>query len=217
MKRIGRVLVVAAGLTLSALAAQAQRVEVGAKIGLNYSSVAVTNAEGEVTSLSGLGAALFARLAPGRVGVQVEALYMRKGAAFEDPSGDDSGELRLNYYEIPVTLVVPFGGGPATGFAFAGPSLAFEASCELRFADTQSETTIDCDDPGTDVFERKTTDLGGVIGGGLRVGAGIGAFIFDARYTFGFSNLSDEPNADEESIRNRNFSVLIGYGITLGR
>jgi len=213
MKRIVRSFAVAAGLMLWAHPADAQLFELGAKIGLNYSTVSVSDEDEEAGSLSGIGVGVFARLTPGRIGVQAEALYLRKGATEDDPEGGDDTDVRFNYLEIPLTLVVPFGTGPATGFLFGGPAFAFEVSCNVTSA---QEDAVDCDEPGLDFIERKTFDLGGVIGGGLRVSAGIGAFFFDVRYTLGFTNLIDDPGSDE-SVKNRNVSVLIGYGFALSR
>jgi hypothetical protein len=216
MQGIVRHAAVAAGLLLWASTVDAQLLEVGPRIGLNYSTVSVSDDEEEASSLSGIGVGAFLRFTPGRIGVQAEVLYMRKGASQEEPQTADDAELRLNYIEIPITAVVPFGSGPATGFVFGGPAFAFEASCKATFSFGGQDETFDCDDADADVFERKTFDLGGVIGGGLRVAAGIGAFFFDVRYTLGFTNLVGDP-VGEESIKNRNVSILVGYGFALSR
>jgi hypothetical protein len=188
---------------------QAQRAEIGPRAGITSSTLRVSSDESQQSRLMGIAAGGFMRFAPGHVGLQTELLFTRKGAALEG-TDDVDFDLRLDYLEIPITLVVPLGHGRISGYVFGGPAIALELNCAAHPAD--GSESVDCDSPSTDLFDRNPFDLSGVIGAGMRRPLGSGALLLDARYTHGFSSVNDETGTD---VRNRVISLSLGYGIPL--
>lgn len=145
--------------------------------------------------------------------IQPELLYTRKGArAF----GQDAGEIRLAYIEIPVLAKLTFGGTRVRPSIFAGPAVAIAASCEVEFVEVADP--VECIDPpeeGVDVLDVKSTDFGAVLGAGLEYGLGTTAILVDGRLGLGLTSIADSEGFDFD-VKNRVFSLLIGVSFPLG-
>jgi hypothetical protein len=94
---------------------------------------------------------------------------------------------------------------------FAGPFVAFEASCNVSAEAAGVSVDVSCDDFGV---ERKSTDIGIVGGAGLEVDVGSVILTFEGRYGMGLTNLAD-TGFDDDSIKSRNLQGLVGVAFKL--
>jgi len=205
--------------TVFALAAPlaAQTVEFGPRGGIAFSTVSVKPRSGpantEEGNVTGFTVGGFARFRPGKVGVQTELNFVRKGASFVTPNSPTNAmDLQLDYLEVPLLLMVPIvGGSSASASLFGGAALALETSCHGIMTGLPSRTHFNCNDPNFEVFDRRQVDIGAAAGGALRLPVGGGAIVADLRYTFGFVNLN-KKNGDK--LHNRSAMVTLGYAVT---
>lgn len=189
----------------------------GVEGGLNISDLDVE--EEELDSETGLriGAVLRHDFAPeGLFGLQTGVAYSQKGASDEV----DGGELaiELDYIEVPLLLTVNVPTGSSVRpRVYAGPQVAFEASCSLVGTDGTTTIDVDCDASELDElgFETKSTDFSLLFGGGLEVAAGPGVVTFDGRYDLGLTNINDSPGVDQVDVKNRNIQLSVGYLVRL--
>ncbi len=215
---IGLMLTVAAAAPLAGQAAGG--LEIGAKVGFTSSTLDVETTDPiEVDRLTGFGGGGYLRIPLGPVALQPELLWLRKGASLSSSAfGDFSADLKLDYVEIPLLLVIPVSQqGGVSPYFFGGPTIAFEAACEVSVEGGGIDLSADCDE-GDEVNvgeERKKTDLGIALGASHRIPAGGGGVLLEGRYTHGFTNLDD--SADPDTIKNRSIAVLFGYSFPLGR
>src|SRR5262245_369721 len=107
-----------ASATVFALAAPlaAQGVEFGPRGGIAFSTLSVKPRSGPNNSqegnVTGFAVGGFARFHPGKVGVQTEVNFVRKGASVATPNAPtDAMDLQLDYIEVPLLVVVPVAGG----------------------------------------------------------------------------------------------------------
>ena len=144
---------------------------------------------------------------------------MSKGAKLSGGDFDEGVELdlRLDYLELPLLLVLPLRlESGASPYFFGGPTFAFETACELSAEGPGIEITFDCDEGEDFDIEvlRKTTDIGIALGAGVDVPAGPGSFLVEGRYTLGLTNIDDSE--DDDAIKNRSAAVMIGYSFPIG-
>jgi len=196
---------------VAAPAAEAQTI--GFKLGASMSTVSVEDDEGvNIDSRTAFGGGGFIRFGMGRIGIQPELLFLSKGFSADAP-GDDDVDLQLDYVEIPVLLHLPLSMGTSFApYVFGGPAFAFEVGCEAG----NDAVTIDCDEDGADLFDRKKTDVGIAAGAGLEFAMGPGSILLEGRYTWGLTNLNESDN-ESESLKNRSAFFAAGYSIPLGR
>src|SRR5215216_5711647 len=154
------VLPLALALAVSS-AAQAQTI--GFKIGASMANPQF-NPDVETNALVSLGGGGFVRFGAGRLGVELEALSITKGAEFEF----DGSKLKIEYIEVPLLLHLPLTLGQSFApYVIAGPSIAFDVDCEGELSEGEP---FKCDD-------REKTDFGLSAGGGLGFAAGPGALL----------------------------------------
>lgn len=143
--------------------------------------------------------------------LQPEIYYTRKGASYEycgkyyTLDYSISGNLQLDYIEIPLLVKYQARIGTLSPFLFTGPYLAFKTSA--RGGMTLAISGFDAVSESGPIEEIKPIDLGMVFGAGVRWPLGEVDLIFDARYSLGLSNLSDGLN---EEMKNDAFSFLAG-------
>ncbi|MGE0552193.1 MAG: porin family protein [Gemmatimonadales bacterium] len=204
----------AALLALVPAALSAQKpIRVGPVIGLNLADVRVSNLD-EATDINRRNGFLFGGFAnfevSRRFAIQPELLYSQQGAEIPVEDGI-SGVVKLDYIQIPVLAQLRFpSSGAAVPFLIAGPAIGFKASCKVKADAGAISAEFDCDDPDEDFIPFKSTDLSGVLGLGVEVSG----LTISARYTHGFSNINNEAGALEK-VRNRVFSVAVGFGFSL--
>jgi hypothetical protein len=131
----------------------------------------------------------------GPIDIQGEVLYSPKGA--KDKSGSET-TVKVNYLEIPVLVKFQMPLAPTVSWnSFIGPYFGFKIN----------ESTDPDMGNNEDLF--KSSDLGGVIGLGLKFNALISFVTVDARYSLGFSDIAD---GGETKIKNRVFAIYLGLG-----
>ena len=190
--------------------------------------------------------------------IQPELKYTRKGVnvtglgTFEDSyDGDDLAaeydvlvdKIELTYIEVPVLLKFKL---PAKGnfrpSIFAGPAMAFNIG-QSREMDV--EYTVFVDGYPVDGFIRgepeitnlKSTDMGLVFGGEIRIPYGSINLSLDARYTMGMTDVFEDINAEDvgllinarpeelpvadfytgeaSGVKNRSLSITLGVSMAL--
>jgi Outer membrane protein beta-barrel domain len=183
--------------------AAAQDISGGVKGGVNFANLKFDGKGADINldTRVGLVAGAFVTwpVTP-RFDIQPEALVSVKGASISEAVGDV--DVELTYLEIPVLFRyrAPVSGNTSLQL-FAGPSPAFKLNAEVtgEFFDISSDQDID--------DEIETFDFGLVIGAGIE----IGHVTLDGRYTWGLSDLNADPESPEVEVRNRVFSILVGF------
>lgn len=188
-----------------AFALQNSPISVGPKLGVNLSDFSGDVEEaidsGSDMKTGFIGGAFLAWAISDWFTFQPEFLYSQRGA----DAGDYDGTVCLNYIEFPLLamLTIPM-EGRFTPNVFAGPSIAFNIKAEA----SSGGVDLDIKD------EISSTDVGIVLGAGVKVGAiGPGAITADIRYTIGLTNVLDSAVADlaDWSVKNSVFAFMVGY------
>jgi hypothetical protein len=198
----------AVAILAAAPAARAQDIRFGIKGGASLADLAGgedTFGDTESKTRNGLVAGAFLAFPlGGRLELQPEALFAQKGAAFD--FSDIDTKLKLDYVEVPLLLKARFGGAGIRPYVFAGPYLGFRVKAEVSVdAGEDGSSSQDLDD------ETKSVDYGGVAGAGLEFPASRGAFLLEARYARGLANITSDDAANEDSVTNAVWSVLVGF------
>ena len=180
--------------------------EIGVKAGLN--SAWLTPLEDEtpdITHRRGPVGGVWVRMPSGRrVSLQAEALFSEKGSHWD--FGDfASWEYRVRYFEIPLLARADFSAPASTTrlFAVAGAAPAYLLS---------DRTTVEFEGQS---ITRSNPDAFYSFDVGLVGGAGveIGRAQVEARYTHGLRHINTDDNGEGDRVRNRVFSVLLGFRI----
>jgi hypothetical protein len=184
----------------------------GFKVGMSISTLTGNGAA--TGSVNGLTGGAFVRFGMGGAAVQPELLYVEKGVS------RPGHEVRLDYVEIPLLLMLPLGRGATVPFVYSGPAVSFEVGCRLSDGADCFENTLGDDEEfsGAGIGEglpRRRHDIGAIIGGGVHLPLGPGALTFEGRYSFGLSDL--RRGGEGEAVRNRSGAVLVSYAIFIGR
>lgn len=163
----------------------AQEPQIGAKAGINFSSVDadVVGLEGRTSFHVGL-VAEFATTGP--LSIQPELLYSEVGAT---ASNNDDAALKFSYISIPVMAKYYLVKGLSLE---AGPQISFNISAKA-----------DGDGPGRDIDHVELFELGAGFGAGYQTAFGI---FFQARYVLGIHQAMDYP-----PLKNRVFQLSTGY------
>ena len=178
--------------------------EVGVKAGANSASLTPEDDVHPATSRRfGPVAGVWVRMAPAsRVSFQVEGLFSEKGMKSEVPELGASIDVGVRYLEIPLLARAAFGasGSAARVFVVGGAAPAFKLSARGAITTGGQKQARDIDD------EIYSADLGLVGGLGLQVGRAL----IEARYTHGLRHINTDDNGDEDRIKNRVFSLIVG-------
>lgn len=223
-------LIVAAVMGM-AVAAEAQSVSFGPRVGANFSTLRAVggekeyreefNDEAEYITGTQFGAVLNIGLSQS-FSIQPEVLYAQRGFEAnvslleDDPSGDIGAKLRMNYLEVPVLAKLSFGGDKVQGFLTAGPSVSYWMSGKTTysFAGEEEEEDYEFQDDFEDGMKENRLDFGASIGVGVAYRLGPGALNLDVRYGLGLSDISkyeDDRPSDESKGSHRTFGVSVAY------
>jgi len=179
--------------------------EIGVKVGANFASLTPEEDEDpDISRRVGPVTGVWVRIAPlRRVSFQVEGLFSEKGVVFDSLGFVDSGEIRLRYFEVPLLVRGDFGasGSAARVFVVGGAAPAFKLSARTKAVADGVEQTRDADD---DIY---AGDFG-LVGG---VGVEWRRALVEARYTHGIRHINTDDNGDEDRIKNRVFSLTVGF------
>jgi hypothetical protein len=149
-----------------------------------------------------------ARFRFGPIGLQPELMVVTKGASASEALEQE--QIRLEYIEIPVLLVVPLSIGQFQPFVYGGPSLMLESRCRWFIREQGLRSNLCCDPPRDEVFRRKALDYGAIVGGGAAYPVGPGQVSIEARHNWGMRDVRRDPGPE---MRNRTFSVILGYSL----
>jgi len=185
----------------------------GFKLGMSVSSLDIDNDRADWESRTALaGGGFVAFDLSGIWGLQVEALYVPKGAVTEmigiDENGESVGDFDLtyqvNYLEIPILVKISLGESPL--HLLVGPSIALKMSANIK-ADDVPTLGGDVDKIDEEWEDIKSSDFCLVFGAGVGLATGFGEVVFDARYTMG---LSDIHEGDSVEVKNSGFLITAG-------
>lgn len=192
-------------LLLSAASPAAAQMTFGVKGGVNVANLSFDpEDEGSPDSRTGLVlGVVVTQPIRNRFGLQIEGLYVQKGAKdeFSEEGLNFKSTFKLDYIEIPVLANIALTSSDQVKFSvLAGPSFAFNVNAEIEEEfDGEEETT----DIGDDV---KAYDVGFALGGAVQTGQ----FLIDARYTWGLVNINDDPD-DDQKVKNKGFMFTVGW------
>jgi hypothetical protein len=206
---------------------RAQRVYWGLVGGLNFAELKVKNAEGvyrptSPRTLFGLGGIIGFELNK-NVSLQLEPMYLQKGATILATQIDPNWDLTMTFLEIPVFLKLSL-GKTVRPYVLAGPSFGFLLS-------SKGEFTMD-----GEAFNGDLKDITKSLDVGLGFGAGISfplgkTFVFvEGRYTLGLTDLFKAGQVEWKSggttipgeglegneMSTKGFQVMVGFTIPLG-
>lgn len=120
-------------------------------------------------------------------------------------------KTRVNYVEMPLLIKYSAGSETARFYALAGPGFSYAAQAWVR---PVVRAVIDFTLPrqdldlSNDIYRRWEVSAIGGIGGEFK--AGNGKIFADIRYTYGLSNLFDNPIIDVQ-LKNQGVSLAAGY------
>jgi hypothetical protein len=167
---------------------------VGLVAGINLAKLAGKNVEGAENHTGFMGGALVSMPISTTIAFQPELLFTMKGVS-ASALGITSA-AKINYVEVPLLLRldIPTSAG-VKPFVYAGPAVAVKASCSLEFKSQQTTISTGCDETvegssSDDVSTISSTDVGGILGGGLAFDVGGRVFTVGARYEIGLVNLA---------------------------
>ena len=211
MKR--SVILVLAALLVSSAAMAETNYTLGVKAGGGMSKM---NIEGGDWKMGFDGGAFFdVEFSPG-YSIQAEFLYAMKGLKL-DLMGMGEFEWKLDYIEIPILLKRKLiTEGDVRPVFFAGPAIGILSSANQKVEFMGEEEEVDI----KDVFT--STDIGLVVGAGLDWMVGTsGKLTLDARFTISLTDNFDKSSQEvedivtDESLRNWNLALMVGYGFQL--
>jgi len=181
-------------LTLAAAAPASAQVEFGLKGGASFGNISNKGLlPGNLKTRTGWAAGASLGYRAGLVGIGGEALFAKRGL-----KSDGTGDLKLDYVDIPVYLKIQAPTPGISPFGYIGPQVSFEVTCKVD--------NVDCADG-----DRSKTDYAGVVGAGVKFGneGGVG-FTAEARYIYGLKDLKLGTVTSSESFKTRSFLILGG-------
>jgi hypothetical protein len=187
--------IVVALVALSAGPGYAQSISGGVKVGANVATLSVDNDDDDIDFKNRTGVVAGGFIDIGlteRISVQPEVLFAQKGAKADFDEGDL--KIKLDFVEIPVLLKVNFSGATVRPFVVVGPGFGFRTTAKQEFAGQEEDFKDDTE----------SIDVSAIVGIGVQVGPAM----VEARYDFGFRDLSK----DEIEARTRTFSIVAGIG-----
>jgi Outer membrane protein beta-barrel domain len=178
----------ALALVAAPVAAQAQ---VGVLGGVSFGNVSNSGLlPGNVGPRTGFTLGIEA-FTPGFLSFGVEGLYSQRGVS--SSAGFDS--RKLQYLDFPLLLRVKLPAPGLQPYAYVGPQLSYELSCDSG--------------PGDCPGDRPHAPWAGVVGAGVQFGARNGIKV-EGRYIYGLQNLDLNTITTAESYRERSFMILAG-------
>lgn len=208
------------GLTAAAAAflmcadASAQSPLMFVKIGPTYSWRSTNQIDRETDGVTSIGAGGGFRIGNGALTFQPEVYIVNKTTKVDENNGEL--RLKLEYLEIPLLAMLTIGDYKLRPFLGAGPVISLETRCRSEFREAQNKDEIGCDLANNVVSDRKKFDYGAAAVGGLEYAISrTRKLSLEARYTHGFRNISDAEDNQALELKNRAFSVYVGYSFPL--
>lgn len=184
----------------------------GAKAGFTTTEVSGTNESGIESRNSGVGGAVFGWEMNRWFAAFLEPSFTMKGADLTGiPSVPALSELRLKYFELPLTAKFKWTKGPESRrgpFAVLGPVLSINTGAELRLLGQDENINQ----------EVRKVDWGFSFGAGFDFDIGTGVTILDIRYVLGFQNIFKDESTNDvktENLKNRAMQLTVGWVLPL--
>jgi hypothetical protein len=170
----------------------------GLKGGINFANFHGADAESDFKNAFIFGGFVGVTLS-NLITVQPELLYSGKGA--KQGSESNRVKYKLNYLEIPVLLKFKVLQAPKVKPGlYLGPAVAIKINAKRELQEN-GETSE------SDLEGIRTPEIGFAIGGTIDFYLGVGAIVFDARYTNGFNSIFE---AEGIEVKNGVFSFMAG-------
>ena len=183
-----------------------QKTEVGITAGVTVANVqAKADNESETAdSKIGFTAGLFLQTSISKKVFFAPAInFVQKGFSAPDMDPGESDKSTLNYLEVPLNVIFKSEGF----FAGAGPAISIGLSGKEKYT-YNGETDTDDLSFGSDEDEIKQVEFSGNILAGYEFKNGV---VFSANYNVGFSNLLNNTQDFEGTLKNRYFGFRLGY------
>jgi hypothetical protein len=186
----------------------AQEVKFGVKAGVNFATLSTDIIDAKSRTSFHFGGVAEISISE-KFSVQPELMYSSQGAksefneTFEGVTISTKEEAKLDYISIPIMAKYYV----AKGFSLeAGPQVSFLMSAKYDYEFTYDGSTESESEDIKDIT--KGIDFGLGFGAGYKMDSG---FNFGARYSLGLSNINDDVDASDESIKNNVFQLSVGY------
>ncbi|HEV8598753.1 MAG TPA: outer membrane beta-barrel protein [Gemmatimonadales bacterium] len=195
-----RSLIAGAALVLGMQGTLLAQPEIGIKGGASFGNISNKGIlPGNLKTRTGLAGGLYLG-SGGVIGIGVEGLYAQRGAESDEPIA--TSETRLDFIDVPGYVKVRIPTPGIKPFVYAGPQVSYEVKCRTAVGG-------DCADYSTS--DRKRWTFAGIIGAGIRIGAGIGLGI-EGRYVYGLTDLKPSTVTSSSSYKDRSFMLLGSIG-----
>ncbi len=200
------------GLLLAVLSgvASAQLIGItkGVKGGINIATIGGSDAGSGITAVTQYAAGVFVEISlPGPLAIQPEVLYSVKGSKAAVPATYLTPAMTLtttlSYIEIPVLLKFYLPTPVIKPHLFAGPALGILTSAKAKAEYPGGSVDTDIKDVIT------STDLGVVVGAGIKLALPIVDLSVEGRYNYGMKSIDKQ---DGTKMYNRTISILVGIG-----
>jgi hypothetical protein len=214
MIRFGRRAVLMAALAaITAGADPLAAQETAIKGGVTISRLQTTGAEYWDDNLISTTFGGHVRLRFGPLTVQPELHVLTKGASASQPFPQqlEEDQIRLEYLEVPLMVVLPVTVGPLEPYVMGGPTLMLESRCRSFIRQEGLRTNLPCDPPTGRLFSRAAFDWGVSAAAGAAYPVLGGRAFVEGRHTWGLRDIHRGPGDAE--VRNRTLGFLIGFAM----
>jgi hypothetical protein len=206
-KRITGLMMVG-GLMTTGLSAQDRVTTAGMLGGISFATFSGEDIDGAETKAGlALGGYVSFGMSP-RFAIETGALYSQRGAKASDQGF--TLKLKVDYIEVPLLLSTRFPGQSSiTPFFSAGPAVAVKVGCGVSFSGGGASVDGGCEDAEDELDGGLKSVDAGLVGA---LGIEVRSFRVMARYYLGMTSIVD---GQDGTIKNRVFSLLVGYGFRL--
>ncbi len=205
--------------------ANAQRLSIGGRLGLDFARLDLPSGAGLDTRTGfSVGGFVGYHLSK-RFAVQPELSFVTKGAesaaifiSYHEGTPPELNPLvtnvqidyKLSYLElqVPLTLMIPAGSAALAPRLYLGPSLAVEVGCE-----TGAEVSGAAAPTAGCFADTEPLDFGAIFGAGFDTRLGSGALTLDVRYNLGLQDINAGIGG---TVKNRVLQLLVGYAHFFG-
>ena len=145
-------------------------------------------------------------------GFQISGNYVQKGTNVTD--ADDRATLVLDYIEFSGLGMARFspGGGSASVYVLAGPSVGFNVKCATTASIDGVSVNFSCDElSDEDINIKSDVGLTGGVGTEIAISDRM-TLSAELQYTLGLLPITDEEGA----AKNRVFALQVGVGFPIG-
>ena len=197
---------VGALLTLISVLPATAQVNLGVIGGLNLANLSVDPDQGvDISNRTAIGIGGILSFGMGEtLALQLEPMFLQKGAKlkFSEQGFTLETEFKISYIEVPAMLKFAFGSSDTKPYVMAGPTVGFLLSAKAEDEDVKDDV--------------KSIDFGLAFGGGVSLPMGNNTLFVEARYSLGLSDINDDPDDPDTSIKTKGIQIMAGITFPLG-